>query len=179
VTGVPGEAAGSRETVGFEARLASVEAALANGDADLSTDLGGLRETTSARLWRGQVLVDWEPDAQAGGVLLRPELLRRLVTLHPQVEQADDVMSIVAPGRIVAALSADHADLVARLGGARRVELRAELRFAAGAYRGGQETYYLVERGRRVPLLRLIADVRPRLSGQPLAESPRTSRASK
>jgi hypothetical protein len=162
-----------------EARLASVEAALANADADLSTDLGGLRETTSARLWRGQVLVDWEPDAQAGGVLLRPELLRRLVTLHPRVEQADDVMSIVAPGRIVAALSADHADLVARLGGARRIELQAELRFTAGAYRGGRETYYLVERGRRVALLRLTADVRPRLSGQGLAESPRRSRAPK
>lgn len=161
----------------LDARLTSVEAALADADADLSTDLGGLRETASARLWRGQVLVDWEPDTQAGGCLLRPELLRRLVALHAQVDQAGDVVKVVAPGRIVAALSADHADLVARLGGARRVELRAELRFDGGVYRGGRETYYLVERGRRVALLRLTADVRPRLTGQAPEGSPRTSPA--
>ena len=51
----------------LEAWLASVERALADGDATLSTELGDHRETTNARLWRGQVLVDWEPDSQAGG----------------------------------------------------------------------------------------------------------------
>ena len=39
-------------------------------------------KSTAARLWRSQVLVDWEPDPQAGGCLLRPDLLRRLVALH-------------------------------------------------------------------------------------------------
>jgi hypothetical protein len=146
------------------ASLASVEAALADADADLSTDLGGLRETTRARLWRGQVLVDWEPDRAAGGCLLRPDLLRRLIALHAQIDGDAATLRITAAGRVVAGLSPEHADLVARLGGARRVELRATLRFAAGAYLGGHETYYLLERGQRVAILRLTADVQPRTS---------------
>jgi hypothetical protein len=148
--------------VDIEACLGSVEAALADGDADLSTDLGDHHEVTSARLWRNQVLVDWERDPQAGGCLLRPDLLRRLVALHARVERTADGVRVSAPGRIVASLSADHADLVARLGGARRVEMHATLRFEAEVYRGGQETYYLLERGQRLALLRLTADVRPR-----------------
>src|ERR1700736_31409 len=107
----------------IEACLSCVEAALADGDAELSTDLGGHHELTRARLWRNQVLVDWEPDPQAGGCLLRPDLVRRLVALHARVEQVADGLRISAPGRIVAALSAEHADLVTRLGGARRVEM--------------------------------------------------------
>ena len=146
----------------IEPWLGRIEAALADADADLSTDLGGNHDVTRARLWRNQVLVDWEPDSQAGGCLLRPELLRRLVALKARVEPAADGLSISAPGRVVAALSAEHADLVARLGGARRVEMRATLHFEAELYRGGQEIYYLVERGRRLALLRLTADVRPR-----------------
>jgi hypothetical protein len=146
----------------LEAFVARVEAALVDADADLSTDLGDHHEVTSARLWRNQVLVDWEPDPQAGGCLLRPDLLRRLVALHARVEPAADGVRITAPGRVVAALSAEHADLVARLGGVQRVEMRATLRFEGQMYRGGQETYYLVERGRRLALLRLSADVRPR-----------------
>ena len=159
-----------------EACLASVEAALADADADLSTDLGSHHELTSARLWRGQVLVDWEPDPQAGGCLLRPALLRRLIALHADVEFDDDVLRISAPGRVVAGLSPEHADLVARLGGARRVELRAALRFEGSVYRGGDETYYLVERGQRQGLVRVSADVRPRL-GRPPEASPRRSPA--
>jgi hypothetical protein len=146
----------------LDAQLASVEAALADADADLTTDLGNNHEVTRARLWRNQVLVDWEPDPQAGGCLLRPDLLRRLIALHARVERVPEGVRITAPGRVVAALSAEHADLVARLGGARRVEMHATLRFEAEHYRGGHETYYLVERGRRVALLRLTADVRPR-----------------
>jgi hypothetical protein len=149
--------------------LASVEAALADSDASLSTDLGGHRETTVARLWRGQVLVDWEPDRTAGGCLLRPDLLRRLLALHAQVDTEPEVLRIIAPGRVVAALSPEHADLVSRLGGARRVELRATLRFDRDRYLGGQETYYLVERGQRVALVRLTAEVRAR------APAPRTA----
>jgi hypothetical protein len=145
------------------ARLASVEAALADADADLSTDLGGHRETTRARLWRGQVLVDWEPDHTAGGCLLRPDLLRRLVALHAQIDTEADVLRITAPGRVVVALSPEHADLVSRLGGAHRVELRAVLRFDTENYLGGQETYYLLEHGQRAALLRLTAGVQPRI----------------
>jgi len=145
-----------------EAWLGVVEAALADADADLSTDLGDQHEVTSARLWRKQVLVDWEPDPQAGGCLLRPDLLRRLVALSAQVEVTPGGVRLSAPGRVVAALSAEHADLVTRLGGSRRVEMRAMLRIEDQVYRGGQETYYLIERGQQVPLLRLTADVRPR-----------------
>jgi len=159
-----------------EACLGSVEAATADADADLSVDLGGQREQSSARLWRGQVLVDWEPDPQAGGCLLRPALLRRLIALHATVEQKNDVVRISAAGRIVAGLSAEHADLVTRLGGARRVELQATLRFDGAVYRGGDEIYFLVERGQRQALVRVSADVRPRISRGPEA-SPRTSRA--
>jgi hypothetical protein len=142
--------------------LASVEAAVADADADLTTDLGDQHEVTHARLWRNHVLVDWEPDPQAGGCLLRPDLLRRLIALHARVEQAADGLHISAPGRVVAGLSVEHADLVARVGGARRVEMRATLRFEGQVYRGGQETYYLLDRGQRLALLRLTADVRPR-----------------
>jgi hypothetical protein len=145
-----------------QACLASVEAALADADAELSTDLGDHHEQTSARLWRNQVLVDWEPDRQAGGTLLRPDLLRRLIALHARVEHIDGGLRISAPGRIVAALSSEHAELVARLGGARRVEMQTTLVFDAEKYRGGQETYYLVERGKRLALLQLTASVRQR-----------------
>jgi hypothetical protein len=158
----------------LEAALAKVQAALLDADARLSTDLGDRQETTVARLWRGQVLVDWEPDAQAGDCLLRAEWLRRLVGLHAQARFAGDDVLLQAPGRIVAALSSDHAALVRRLGGARRVEMALRLRFIENAYVGGEETYSLVERGRRVPLLRLTAVVSLR---QPRTASPRTSPA--
>ena len=155
----------------LEAWLASVERALADGDATLSTELGDHRETTNARLWRGQVLVDWEPDSQAGGCLLRVELLRRLMALQAEVSGSAEAVDLRASGRIVEALSAEHADLVRRLGGARRVELRLRLEFAGGTYRGGVETYYVLERGRRVALMGVRADVRVR-SGP--TESPHT-----
>jgi hypothetical protein len=158
------------------ARLASVETALTDAYAELSTDLGDHHEQTSARLWRGQVLIDWEPDPQAGGCLLRPDLLQRLIALHAHVELNGEELRIVAPGRVVAALSREHAEIVDRLGGGRRVELRMALRFASEAYLGGKETYYVLERGQRVPLLRLTADVKT----TPLGEgSPRTTPAPK
>jgi hypothetical protein len=152
-------------------RLAALEATLADADVVLSTDLGGYQQRTQARVWRGQVLVDWEPDREAGDLLLRPELLRRLIALHATVQIDEQSLTITAPGRIVAGVSAAHADLVKRLGGARRVALRATLRFAASGYRGGDETYLLVERGQASPLLRLSAEVTLREA------SPRTSPA--
>jgi hypothetical protein len=160
----------------LEAALANVEVALLDADARLSTDLGDRQEVTTARLWRGQVLVDWEADAQAGDCLLRVDLLRRLVALRARTRFAGDDLVVQAPGRIVAALSSEHAGLVRRLGGARRVELTLRLRFAGNVYVGGEETYSLVERGRHVPLLRLIAEVSVRT---PRAASPRTSPAPK
>jgi hypothetical protein len=63
---------------------------------------------------------------------------------------------------------------VARLGGARHVEIRVTLRFEADAYLGGEETYHVLERGQRIPLLRLSAEVR---AATPRKGSPRTSPA--
>ena len=158
----------------IDAALARVEAALLDADARLSTDLGDRHEVATARLWRGQVLVDWEADTQAGDCLLRVELLRQLVAQRAQIRFASDEVVLQAPGRMVAALSSEHAALVRRLGGARRVEMTLRLRFVAETYVGGEETYSLVERGRRVPLLRLTAEVTVRT---PRAASPRTSPA--
>ena len=140
----------------------TVEQALEDGDATLSIHLGDHDEAATARLWRGQVLVDWEEDSQAGGCLLRVVLLRRLVALHAEVSVSDRAMTLRAQGRVVASLSAEHADLVRRLGGARRVELFVKLEFADGVYAGGEEIYYVVNRGQRLPLLSVRAEVRVR-----------------
>lgn len=158
----------------FEARLAALEAALVDADASLLTDIGGHHEATMARLWQGHVLVDWEPDSYAGGCLLRPFLLRRLVGLHAQVHNSQARLRITAPGRVVAALSEAHAELVERLGGARGVQLEVDLHFAGEKYRGGRERYFLAKFGRRVPLLQVTADVRLRRAH---AASPRRSPA--
>jgi hypothetical protein len=158
--------------VDVERWLASVEQALEDGDATLSIHLGDHHETATARLWRGQVLVDWEPDVQAGGCLLRVAQLRRLIALHAQVSLLDQTMTLRAPGRVVAGLSPEHADLVRRLGGARRVELLVRLDFADATYTGGVETYHVVDRGQRLPLLSVRAEVRVRSAR---AASPNTS----
>jgi hypothetical protein len=152
--------------------LAAVEAALQDADAQLVTDLGGRQEVTSARLWHGQVLVDWEPDPQAGDCLLRPALLQRLLDSGASLTATDKQVVLHAPGRIVSALGDQHAALVRRLGGARRVSLSITLRFADAAYIGGEESYALVDRGRPIPLLRLSADIRLRT---PRTASPHTS----
>jgi hypothetical protein len=142
--------------------LNAVAAALEDADAQLVTDLGGSREVTSARLWRGQVLVDWQPDLQAGGCLLRIDLLRALVASGAKTSVAANEVTLEVPGRLVAALSEHHARLVHQLGGARRLALSVRLRFAEGQYVGGQETYALVAQRRASPLLQLTADVRVR-----------------
>lgn len=140
--------------------LQSVEAGLQDADAELATDLGGRRESAAARLWRGQVLIDWQPDDQAGDCLLRPDLLRKLLA-HVTRESAAEV-TLQVPGRVVAALSVQHADLVRRLGGARRLELRLRLHFNDGTYVGGEEAYSVVTARRPSELLRLSAQVRVR-----------------
>lgn len=142
--------------------LETIEAALDDADAQLVTDLGGRREVTSARLWRGQVLVDWQRDQQAGGCLLRVDLLRALVAARARTSVSANDVTLEVPGRLVAALSEHHAHLVQQLGGARRVTLTIQLRFADGQYVGGQETYALVAQRRASPLLQLTADVRVR-----------------
>jgi hypothetical protein len=158
--------------VDVESCLASVERALEDGDATLSIHLGDHHETATARLWRGQVLIDWEPDLQAGGCLLRVALLRRLIALHARVALSDNALTLQAAGRVVASLSAAHADLVRRLGGAGRVELLVKLDFADGIYGGGDEVYHVVGRGQRAPLVRVRAEVRLRSAR---ATSPNTS----
>jgi hypothetical protein len=120
------------------------------------------------------VLVDWEPDSRAGDCLLRVDLLRRLLDLHPKTSVGPGRITLEAAGRSVAALSDDHAALVRRLGGARRVVLTIVLRFDAETYVGGEETYSLVERGRTTSLLHLEASVELRPAR---AASPRTSPA--
>jgi len=154
-----------------ELLIALVEKALENADATIATGIGGQRTETKARLWRGQVLVDWEPDARAGDCLLRPDLLRRLIALRAEAASSPTMLTLKASGRIVSALSDEHAALVSRLGGARRVELTLRLGFAEGQYRGGTESYALVQQRQRLPLLELSAEVMPR------AVSPRTSPA--
>lgn len=156
-----GGSAGTKSTSGTD-WLAAVAAALEDGDAQLVTDLGGRREATSARLWRGQVLVDWQPDPQAGGCLLRVDLLRQLIDARVSVSEEKSEVVLHVPGRLVAALSEHHAQLVQQLGGARRVALTIRLRFAQGQYVGGEETYALVAQRRPSPLLQLTADVRVR-----------------
>ena len=141
--------------------LARIEAAIADADVELATQLGAHREVSRARVWRGNVLVDWEADGQAGGCLLRPALLRRLLMLGADARQDGGRVTLRASGRVLEALSADHADLVRRLGGAERVEMRARLRFANDRYTGGDEAYLVLNRGRAQPLMRLSASVRP------------------
>lgn len=156
--------------------LAAMRAALSDADAELTMVLGGHREVTRARLWRDQVLVDWEPDERAGGCLLRPELVERLSALHATMDVGADELRIRASGRVLVALSPQHRELVAGLGGEQRVELRVRLRFGAGIYAGGEERYVVVQGGRQGELLRITATVTAR-PAKPT--SPRTSRAPK
>jgi hypothetical protein len=158
------------------AALEVMQATLADADAELVTVLGGHREVTQARLWQGKVLVDWEPDEQAGDCLLRPELIRRLIALHAEASMhpKESELHVQAKGRIVVGLSDVHRELVAQLGGAARVELRARLRFAATTYQGGEETYAVVDAGRRLEVLRLTVRLQRRAAR---AASPHTSPA--
>jgi hypothetical protein len=156
------------------ASLMAIRSTLADADAELTTVLGGHREVTQARVWKGQVLVDWEPDEQAGGCLLRPELVERLIALHAIADLRSDELRIRASGRVLASLSAAHRELVGRLGGEQHVEMRARLRFADGVYLGGEERYAMIERGLPVELLQVSATVRAR-PAKPV--SPHTSPA--
>jgi hypothetical protein len=142
-----------------QALLEAMDSTLADADAELVTVLGGHREVTKARVWQGKVLVDWEADEQAGGCLLRPALVRRLIALHAEtrVPTSESELRLRASGRIVAALSEVHRDLVAQLGGPTRVELRARLRFTTGVYDGGEETYVVLDRGQRLEVVKLSA----------------------
>lgn len=157
----------------LEECFASVEAALADGDARLSTVLGAhLQEVTHVRLWRGQVLVDWEPDAEAGDCLFRPALLRRLVLLDARVTLKPNALELHASERMVAALSARHAELVQSLRHVGRFDLSVRLRFEQQTYREGLEMHTLIRNGHHIALMRLEADVKVRA---PRAASPNTS----
>ena len=146
-----------------QAWLARMEQALDNADAELTTRLGVHHEQASARVWHGQVLVDWQADDAAGGCLLRPALVRRLLALHARVEgEGRPWVDVRAHGSMVTALSQRHAQLAARLG--RTPELRLRLRFdgPGGAYTGGDETYRAGPGERGEVFLHLTARVRPR-----------------
>lgn len=161
--------------VDVERALSLMTTAAMNADVRLHTAVGVHNEVSQVRLWRGQVLVDWEPDEDAGGCLVRPRLVERLVALHATVRSgASDHLTIVASGRIVSALTPEHAALVTHLGGARRVELELDLTFEGDRYTGGAETYRLAERGRRAPLIRIVAQVHQRAATAD-AGLPRTS----
>jgi len=155
--------------------LRAVESALDDADAQLTTDLGGRHELTSARLWHGDVLVDWQPDPLAGDCLLHVGLLRQLLALGARVTHDTHDVVISAPGRAVAALSEHHASLVRQLGGARRIALTIRLQFVGDKYIGGEEAFSLATGRRPSALLRLSVDVQIRAS----KASPRTSPAPK
>lgn len=161
--------------VAIERALALMAAAAQNAEVEIETTVGVHVETGQARLWRGQVLVDWEPDPNAGGCLVRPDQVERLIALHATTRERPTGLDVVAAGRIVSGLSPQHAGLVNQLGGARRVELGLQLTFTDDRYVGGTETYWLVEGSRRAVLIRIVARVHQRAvhSG---GESPRTSR---
>jgi hypothetical protein len=142
--------------------LALVERDLDDADATITLHVGGQTEVTRVRLWHGEVRVAWEPDPNAGGCLLRPALLRRLVALHAEVASSARGVRLRAPGRILVSLSAEHADLVQRLGGPSHVVLQVLLRFTDGRYVGGEEAYFVTERGARAALMRLTVEVRSR-----------------
>lgn len=124
-------------------RVAGMEAALVDANADISVTLGGLTETTRARIVQGRVLVEWEPDDSAGGVLLRPVLVRRLLALNARVRVAPHNVLLQTPPRVMRALSPAHAALADRFPARRAPELLVRLRFApaSGDYQGGDETY--------------------------------------
>jgi hypothetical protein len=154
--------------------LERMERALESGVAELRVEIGGHEEVTQARLARGQVLVDWEPDDAAGGCLLRPALVRRLLLLNAQVRTADDEVIVRAQPRVVRSLSEQHARLVAGLQPAPSLCLRLRFDGPAGAYSGGEERYEApARRGRRAQ----DGAVMLRLTARLLPASPRTSSA--
>src|SRR5689334_1997947 len=62
-------------------RIEQIAEALVDADIDLAVEVAGLVEQSKARAWKGQVLVEWERDEDAGGCLLRPDLIERLLKL--------------------------------------------------------------------------------------------------
>jgi hypothetical protein len=166
----------------LEPFLTRMGAVLANAQAEISLTMGGYTDVTVARLWQGDVLVEWERDDFAGGCLLRPALVRRLVILGATVERdqprgasAETWLVVRARPRVVQSLSDRHAHLAAQLGG--QASLRLTLRFAGAegsSYLGGEETYAIEPstrqrlrrgsplRAEEAVLLRLTTTVQPR-----------------
>jgi hypothetical protein len=112
------------------------------------------------------VLVDWQRDAAAGGCLLRPALVRRLLALHAAADTTHACeVRVRATGRMVTSLSPGHARLVARLEQPPELHLRLRFDGPGGAYLGGDETYQV---GSSV-LLRLTARIRSRAEPPPVS----------
>lgn len=140
-----------------------MEASLTDAEVHLKIEIGGLREESIARVWQGQVLVDWERDDDAGGCLLRPHLVRRLVELGGRlVEETPTRLRLRGAPRVVAALGPGHAGLATGLARSPAIEVTL-MRDDAGTYLGGTEEYRLAGR-QGAPLMRLEARVRPRIA---------------
>jgi len=144
-----------------------MEESLVDGYADLDLEIGGHHERTQARLAHGQVLVDWERDDTAGGCLLRPALVRRLLLLNARVRCEPRAVELTAGAQLLSRLSEEHARLVR--GVAPQPTLSLRLRFdgpSLAAYVGGEERYEVPSLGRGrattpTTILRLRARLRP------------------
>jgi hypothetical protein len=159
--------------------LERMEEALVGATAELRFEMGGHQEVTQARLARGQVLVDWERDDAAGGCLLRPALVRRLLLLNARVHTEGCDVVVQAEPRVIQSLSQQHARLMAGLQPPPSLCLRLRFDGPAGAYTGGEERYEAPSRsGRRARaapvMLRLTARLLP---AQSRPASPQTSTA--
>ncbi len=154
----------------LEDLLTRMDAVLQNAEGDLTVQMGGLTEPSRVHVWQGQVLVDWERDEEAGGCLLRPALVRRLVQLGARLEARDDCHRIVGSAPVVAALSPYHQRLASQLGRPPALELTLRLDALGGAYLGGEERYLVRGPGGASTMLLLTARLRPR----PPSPSPRT-----
>lgn len=143
-----------------EAMLHAVEQRTQDAQARLSVRVAGVEDVGSVvRLWRGQVLVGWERDEIAGGCLLRPSLLRRLVALGARVELRRRSLRLTGSPRVVAALSDEHARMAA--GASQGARLKIALRFDEdGAYTQGEEVYE-IGGARPTELIRMTAQLEP------------------
>jgi hypothetical protein len=141
-----------------------MEQALVEGSADLDLEIGGHHELSHARLARGQVFVDWEPDDTAGGCLLRAALVRRLVLLNARVRREPAAVVLTAGPPLLRRLSDEHARLVQGVVPQPTLMLRLRFDGPDGAYAGGEERYEVPHQGRgRADVSPVILRLRVRL----------------
>ncbi len=142
--------------------LRRMDAALADADAEITVALGGLVETISARVWMGQVMVEWERDESAGGLLLHPRLVERLAALGGTPKLDGESVGFDVGPQVVRALDAYRLRLGGQLGTSPHLRLTLRFDGPGGAYTGGEEAYVVPGTKRETTLLRLTAQVTPR-----------------